>query len=158
MFRHGQLIWKMKKINAKSVSTALEPLKDAVNGLFQGAVTALNGSNNIPWHYSALIWHPILSWHLPTRPKAVYPSRWWSFQCIQRCSWRALPGCHDSFEWHTLTWSCLNKTCHSPVTIANSRASCLSLIDDGSFKCFQKWSWRAVPGHPDSSEWFKWHT
>ena len=37
----------------------------------------------------------------------------WSFKCLQRCSWWAIPGRHDGselFNWHTLTLSCLNIT------------------------------------------------
>ena len=59
-----------------------------------------------------------------------------SSQWLQRCGWRAVPGRHDSSKWfkrHTLTLSWLDMICHSLLTIANSRASCLLPIDDGSF-------------------------
>ena len=67
----------------------LNVFKDAVDRLFQGAMTALNGSNDIP---------------------------------------------------------CFDMTSHSQLTIANSRASCLPPMDEGSFKYLQRCSWRAVPG------------
>ena len=72
-----------------------------------------------------------------------------SFKCIQRCSWRAVPGRHDGsewFKWHSLTLPCFDMTSHSQLTIANSRASCLPPMDEGSFKYLQRCSWRAVPG------------
>ena len=58
---------------------------------FQGAMTALNGSQDIPWWCIALI-------------------------------------------------------SSSQLTTVNSCASCLPPIDDGSFKCPQRCSWRAIPG------------
>ena len=72
-----------------------------------------------------------------------------SFKCIQRCSWRAVPGRHDGsewFKWHSLTLPCFDMTSHSQLTIANSRASCLPPMDEGSFKYLERCSWRAVPG------------
>ena len=72
----------------------------------------------------------------------------------------AVPGCHDSSKWfkrHTLTLSWLDMTCHFQLAIANSRASCLPPIDDGSFLYLQRCSWWAVPGHYGGSEWLKWH-
>ena len=47
--------------------------KDAVDGLFQGAMTALNGSDDTRWLWLALIWHHVVRWQLPTRAEAVYP-------------------------------------------------------------------------------------
>ena len=89
------------------------------------------------------------------------PNRCESFKCIQRCSWRAVPGCHDSSEWlkwHVLTLSRFNMTSHSQLTIANSGSSFLPPLDNGSIKCIQRCSWRTVPGCHDSSNWFKRHT
>ena len=54
--------------------------KDAVGGLFQGAMMALNGLNDIPWRCLALIWHSILSWKLPTQAQAVYSQYIWILQ------------------------------------------------------------------------------
>ena len=71
-----------------------------------------------------------------------------SFKCIQRCSWRAVPGPHDSSEWFTrysLMMYCFNMTSSSQLTIVSSRVSWLPPID-GSFKCPQRCSWRAIPG------------
>ena len=53
---------------------------DAVDGLLHCAMTAPNGSYDRPCCCLALIWHPILSWQLPTRVHAVYPDSWWIFQ------------------------------------------------------------------------------
>ena len=110
-----------------------------------------DGSEWFKWHtltLSYLIWHPICSWLLSTCAQAVYslgvPIDDGSFKCIQRCS-----GWADCFEWfksYTLRLSCLNMTSHFQLTIANSRASCLPPKDDGSIKCLQRCSWRAVPG------------
>ena len=72
-----------------------------------------------------------------------------SFKCLQRCSWRAAAGWLDSseyFERHTMALSCPNVTSHSHLTIVNSGAGCIPLLDDGSFKCLQRCIWRAVPG------------
>ena len=77
------------------------------------------------------------------------PNRWWILLISSKMQ---LTGCsrrHDAsewFKWQTLTLPCLDMTSHSQLTIANSRASCLPLIDEGSFICFQRCSWRAVPG------------
>ena len=49
--------------------------KDAVDGLLQGAMMAMNGSTDIPWHCLALIWHPIRRWQLPTQVHALYPQK-----------------------------------------------------------------------------------
>ena len=65
-------------------------LKDAVDRLFQSTMTALNGSNDIPWHCLALIQYPILSWQFPTHAQAVYPDRWWM---LQMSSSKQLTGC-----------------------------------------------------------------
>ena len=84
-----------------------------------------------------------------------------SFKCIQRCSWRAVPGCHDSSEWFTrysLMMYCFNMTSHSQLTIANSGSSFLPPLDNGSSQWLQRCGWRAVPGRHDSSKWFKRHT
>ena len=81
-----------------------------------------------------------------------------SFKCLQRCSWWAITGRHDGYEWfnwHTLTLSCPNMTSYLQVTIANSYACCLPPKDDGSFKCIQRCSGRAVPGCFGGTEWFK---
>ena len=62
----------------------------------------------------------------------------WSFKCIYRCNWRAVPGRHDSSEWlkwQTLMLPCLNMTSQSQLTIPNMGANCLPLLDDWSFKC-----------------------
>ena len=83
------------------------------------------------------------------------------FKCIERCSWRAVPGHHDSsewFKWHTLMLSCLDMTSHSQLTIANLGAGCPPPLDDGSFKCLQRCSWWAITGRHDGYEWFNWHT
>ena len=101
-------------------------------------------------HVVYLFWFFFLSWQLPTRAKAG----WWmtddrSFQCLQRCSWQDALGRHDcseQFEIRTKTLSSLYVTYHFQLTITNLRASCLPPIDDGSFKCLQRSSWRAVPG------------
>ena len=49
-----------------------------------------------------------------------------SFKCIHRCSWRAVPGRHDSSEWlkwQTLMLPCHDMTSHSQLTIANLHAT-----------------------------------
>ena len=72
-----------------------------------------------------------------------------SFKWLQRYLWQAVPGCHGSsqwFKWHTLRLSCLNMTSYSQLTIANSGTSCLPPLDDGSFKCIQRCSWRLFQG------------
>ena len=49
-------------------------------------------------------------------------------------------GRHDGsklFKWHTLTLSCCNMTFHSQLTVANSGAGCLPLLDNESFKFLQ---------------------
>ena len=136
--------------------------KDDFDGLFQGAMAALNGSNDMPWRCLALIWHPILSWQLPTPAQTfLSPLDDGSSQWLQICSWRAVPGCHDSSKWfkrHTLTLSCFNMTSHSQLTIANSGSSFLPPLDDGSSKWLQRCSWRVVSGRNGGSEWFKWYT
>ena len=38
-----------------------------------GTMTTLNGLNERLWRCLAIVWHPILSWELPTRMQAVYP-------------------------------------------------------------------------------------
>ena len=98
----------------------------------------------------AVVFVFILSCQLLTRAKAG-----WGmtddgfFQRLQRCSWQAALGCLDcseQFEIRTYTLPSLYVTSHSQLTITNLRASCLPPIDDGSFKCLQRSSWRAVPG------------
>ena len=72
VFLHAVYLQKMKDLS--------NVFKDAVDRLFQGPIAALNGSNDRPWCFLALTWHPILSWQLPTGVQAVYPNRWWLLQ------------------------------------------------------------------------------
>ena len=136
---------------------------DAVDELLQGAMTAPNGSYDRPCCCFALIWHPILSWQLPTRAHAVYPNSWW----IQLMYWKMqLTGCSRA-PWQLwmvqmthldVVLSCLDMTSHSQLTIANLGAGCPPPLDDGSFKCLQRCSWWAIGGRHDGYEWFNWHT
>ena len=134
--------------------------KDAVCGLFQAPwrlwiVKMTDFDVALPWYDI-----PFSVDYCQLACNCILPLDGGSFKCIQRCSWRAVPGRHDSSEWftrYTLMLYCFNMTSSSQLTIVNSRASCLPPIDDGSFKCLQKCSWRAVQGHHDSSECFKWH-
>ena len=49
--------------------------KDAVNGLFQGATTTLNGWIDTPWLCIVLRWLSFHSWQLPILAKPVFPFR-----------------------------------------------------------------------------------
>ena len=66
--------------------------------------------------------------------------------------------CSEWFKWKTTMMPCLDMTCRHQWTIANLGASCLPLLDEGSFKCLQRCSWRAAAGQLDSSEYFERHT
>ena len=73
--------------------------------LFQGAMMALNGSFDKPWHCLSLIRHPILSWQLARKLSA--PQKWG----ILQIPWRAIPGPQDGSEWFNLLTMMLS--CHS---------------------------------------------
>ena len=119
--------------------------KDAVDGLFQGAMIALNGWNNRPWHCLALTWHPILSWHLPTRAHAVYHwYRWWILQISSRMEFyglfqgamMALNGYNDmplhylALVWHPiLSWQLT--TCTQTAYPQLAIAKCAKDFDRG---------------------------
>ena len=49
-----------------------------------------------------------------------------SIKCLQRCSWRAVPGAMTALNGsNDRPWHCLNMTSHFQLTITNLRASCL---------------------------------
>ena len=76
--------------------------KDAVDGL-----TAPNGSKVIPWGCLALIWYPIFS------ASCLPPKDDGSIKCLQRCSWRAVPGAMTALNGsNDRPWHCLIMTSH----------------------------------------------
>ena len=107
-------------------------------------MTPLNSSNDIPC--IVLPWYDILFTvdNCQLACKLSTPNRWWLFQVYSTMQFQgamtALNGSQDIPRW------CIALISSSQLTTVNLCASCLPPIDDGSFKCPQRCSWRAVPG------------
>ena len=80
------------------------------------------------------------------------PVKAWILRMSSKMHLTGCSRCHGGsewsewFEWNTLTLIYHDMTSHFQLTIVNSGAGCLPLLDDRSFKCLQRCIWRAVPG------------